>query len=634
MPVRFNPTGLLDVASDPADLPSQSDGKLEVSGAMTRCTNLHLDRGGIAITRRGSAKLNTTTIETEIHRIIEQGGNRYAFAGTQIYKNESSIATDLTDAAWSALLYNAYNTEIQSVFALNGTDRKRIENEAVYEWGSESPLVAPVLGIGTLTGLTGAYNAKYTYVRKEEDVVVWESNPSPAADDSLTLTDQSLKVICTLPYDSQITHIRVYRTPTDGTVYYYDAELVVPAADDTEYAYAYLYDWETEYLTGDDLYQAFSANDVTGLCNIYSWELDDAYAGTDNDLKATFPWEFAVTNVTLYSNTDDSALGTEASWTNHDRPPLGTTVIGPAYGGHIFILKDNLLYYCLANQPEYWPSTYYIEVGSIQTPIKAGAFLNGQLFLASTAEIYSIQGTGPGTFFPLPMSAQTGTVNPDCFVAVVGYGIFHLGNDGIYQYASGKDDLITRGQLEPVFWGETAGSIPGLNRTYIDNCWMLNCHGKLYFAYPGGSSQYCDNFLILDLASKRIVHHSYAAAMKTAAYDYTNKRILTGDTSGYIWEIEKVELTDDNGTAIAWEIQSKNFNQYYKYFPRYAKYDVKVNGGSATGYILLNDTVKQSHTITGDRISRKRLVTGCTGERLAVRLSGSGSVQIYGAEVE
>jgi hypothetical protein len=219
-------------------------------------------------------------------------------------------------------------------------------------------------------------------------------------------------------------------------------------------------------------------------------------------------------------------------------------------------------------------------------------------------------------------------------VAVVGYGIFHLGNDGIYQYASGKDDLITRGQFEPVFWGETAGSIPGLNRTYLDNCWMLNCHGKLYFAYPGGTSQYCDNFLILDLASKRIVHHSYAATMKTAAYDHTNKRILTGDTSGYVWEIEKVELTNDNGTDIAWEIQSKNFNQYYKYFPRYAKYDVKVNGGSATGYILLNDTVKQSHTITGDRISRKRLVAGCTGERLAVRLSGSGSVQIYGAEIE
>jgi len=216
MPVRFNPTGILDIASDPADLPSQSDGKMEVSGAMTRCTNLRLDRGGIAITRRGSATINETAITGDIHRIIEQLGNRYAFAGTQIYKNESSIKTGLTDAAWSALLYNAYNTTVQSVFALNGTDRKRIEGDSVYEWGSESPTVAPVLGIGTQTGLTGAYNAKYTWVRKEADVVVWESNPSPAADNSITLTNQSLKVIVTLPADSQITHIRVYRTLTAG----------------------------------------------------------------------------------------------------------------------------------------------------------------------------------------------------------------------------------------------------------------------------------------------------------------------------------------------------------------------------------------------------------------------------------
>lgn len=633
MPVRFNPTGILDISSDPADLPSQSDGKMEVSGSMTRCTNLHLDRGGKAITRRGSAKINATAIKTQIHRIIEQLGNRYAFAGTQIYKNETSIATGMTDAQWSALLYNAYNTTTQAVFGLNGTDRKRIEGDTVSEWGSDSPTVAPVLGTGELTGLTGAYNAKYTWARKEGDVVVWESNPSPAADDSVTLSDGSLTVNCSLPTDTQITHIRVYRTLTSGSVYYFDVEIAVNAIDNTEYDIAYIYDWELDELTDDDLYYAFSQ---TGPSIIYthSWENDDDYAGDDNAVKFTQPWENTEMGATVVCYQGDTLLGTEASWTNHDRPPLGTVVLGPAYSGYIFIIKDNLLYYCLPNQPEYFPADYYIEITAQQAPIKAGAFINGQLFIASGSEIYSIQGTGPGTFFPLPMSAQTGAVNSDCFIAVLGYGIFHLGNDGIYQYAGGKDELITRGQFEPIFWGETSGSIPGLNRTYITNCWMITSHGKLYFAYPGNTSQYPDNFLVMDLASKRIVHHSYSSLMKTAAFDLTNNRLLTGDTDGYIWEIEKSDLTDDDGTAIAWQLQSKNYNQYYKYFPRYAKYDVSVISGTAYGYVLLNDTVKQTHTITGDRNTRKRLVTGCTGDRLAVRLSGSGRVQIYGAEIE
>ena len=59
MPIQFNPSGLLDIGTDPADLPAQTQGKMTVSGAMTRCTNLNLDRTGIASTRKGSVKINS-----------------------------------------------------------------------------------------------------------------------------------------------------------------------------------------------------------------------------------------------------------------------------------------------------------------------------------------------------------------------------------------------------------------------------------------------------------------------------------------------------------------------------------------------------------------------------------------------
>jgi len=213
MSVIFKPDGSLDVATDPSDLPQTiDDEKNLVSTAMTRCKNLRLDQKGVVKTRDGSFKLNSTAISTAIHKIIEQAGTRFAFAGTVIYSNESSIATGLTSAMWSAILYNAYNDTTQDVFCLNGTDRKRIEAGAVKEWGITAPTVAPTIVAGALTGLTGAYNAKYTYCRKSGSTVIAESNPSPAGAAAVDLNNGSLSVTWTASGDSQVTHVRIYRT--------------------------------------------------------------------------------------------------------------------------------------------------------------------------------------------------------------------------------------------------------------------------------------------------------------------------------------------------------------------------------------------------------------------------------------
>lgn len=683
MPIRFNPSGTLDVGTDPADLPAQAQGKMVVSGAMTRCTNLTLERTGIASTRRGSAKLNPSydyayshaweadyitgdivnpftydpdlsesyvftwelNITTEddpgfknltpgamdqvyITRIIEQAGFRYSFGGTDIYRNESSIKTGLTPADWSAILYNSYTSANQSVFSLNGIDRKRVTETDIEEWGSDYPTQKAVIRIGWQTGLTGVYNVKYTWARKEGDAVVWESNPTSAAT-AVTLSNQSLQIMCAIPADTQITHIRIYRTAAGGSTYLHDQDISI---DWNTYKWAYCYNWEADYVTGTT-YQAF-ITDVNNIgIKMFTWEkyYGDS-AAYDYDIKSTFPWE---SNNIIDTKTADSALGTEASWVNHDRPPLGNVVLGPNFNGICFILKDNNLHYCLPNQPEYWPSEYYIEVSAPQNPLKAGAFLDGVLYLANAMEIYQISGSGAGTFFPLPMSAQTGTVNANCFVAVKGQGIYHLGTDGIYLYSGGKDLLISRGNLDAIFRGENAGNIPGLNRTDISNCWMITYHGRLYIGYPGGTSEYPDNVIVLDLQTQKLVHHIYAATFQTVGIDNLNTRLLAGDIDGYVWKWEDVDSLDDEGTDISWQIQTADFNQLRKYFPRYAKYDVKVGtGATANGYILLDEVSKQTHPLNGDRLTRKRLVDGCTGDRLAVRITGTGAVDIFGVEIE
>ena len=265
----FSPTGSLNVSWDASDLPGERAEGSEKSGAMTRCKNVRIDQRGKSFLRDGSTKINGSAIETAIYWIEEMDGSRFVFAGTNIYEDEASLSSAMTSAQWSAMQYNAFNDTTKQIFALNGTNSVRVVSGEVNNWGIDAPTVAPTLLTGAGSGLTGAYNAKYTYVRKVGGAIVAESNPSPAADLALSLNDQSLSVNVIDSTDTQVTHIRVYRTLAGGNIYYLDAEITSGNA----YDYGYSHDWEF-----DDTYIAgvgyrFSVNDVTHVTdNTFTWE--------------------------------------------------------------------------------------------------------------------------------------------------------------------------------------------------------------------------------------------------------------------------------------------------------------------------------------------------------------------------
>lgn len=564
MKIIFAPTGSLDVSTDPGKLPEKADTNSVSSGAMTRCTNLHLDNPGMASTRRGSAKLNSFPTDTNITRIIEQAGKRYTFSGSYIYEDEVQIdSTRTAGTTWTATWYNPYNSTTENIYAINGTDRVRIEGGTVYEWGIESPVSAPTISEGSLTGITGTYQYVITYCRKEGSTVVSESNPSDPG--SITVSDKDVDIEWVASSDPQVTAVRIYRSVAGGSEYYHVADVNIGTT-------------------------------------------------TYNDTMA------------------DDALGTEVE-TDHDRPPLGDIVIGPSFTGQLFILKDNNLYYCRPNRPDYWPPEYYTEISPATWPLKAGAIYDGQVYLASKSEIYQMQGTGATSYFPLPMGAITGTQSKECFSAVKGVGIFHLGADGIYQYTGGKDYRVPG--FTPVWEGETKGSLPGLDTTYLSRCWMRAWHNKLYFGYVGVGNTYPKDVIVWDLVTNQARHYQYGTGYVYLARDRTNHYLLTADTSGYVWSLEDVNVSTDNGASISWQIESKEFSPFQKMFPRYARYDVTLGtGATANGYILMNGTSKQTHTLTTSRANKKRLITGCTGDRVAIRLSGTGPVDIYKAMVE
>lgn len=564
MAIFWSPSGTLNVAQDPSDLPEQADQGGISSGAMVRCRNLRLDQKGIAKTRDGSRQLHSSVLGSPVWWIEEQGGIRYTFAGTAIYRNEVSLTFGLVEAQWIAIKYNAFNDTNQNVFALNGPNRKRVQGSEVHEWGLEAPENAPFLSVGSATGLTGDYNCKYTYVRKVDGVVVAESNPSPAGT-VVTLADQKLNVAVTAPDDEQVTHIRLYRTSAGGEVYNYDQEVEV---------------------------------------------------GTTS----------------FVSTQADGALG-DLIETDHDRPPAGTFVIGPAYDGTCFIIKDNRLYYCKPKQPEYWPSDYYIEVSSIQLPGKTAVFYNGQLYYLTVNDIYYIQGSGNGTFFPLPMRAKTGAQSTRGACAVAGRGIYHVGHDGIYLFSSGADTKITEDSLEPIFRGEDAQDMPGIGNLERSMIWTYGNH--LYFCYASVGKVYSGNVIVMNLDNNRVNFYEYPFDISAVAHDTRFQRLLAGDSAGIVRQIEARD-TDDDGEPIEFEVQGKDFIlQTRKHFPRWNKYDVDATDcEECYGELILEGEVFQTHAITGNRETRRRLVREGNGNRATIRIRGSGNVKVYAAESE
>lgn len=286
MTIFFSPDGSLNVAVDASDLPEAIEGRNSRSGAMVRCKNLRTNEDGKAITRDGSAKLNTTAIEAAIWWIEEQAGKRFSFAGTKIYEDEASIATGLTSAQWAAIKYNAFNDTAQNVFALNGTDRKRIESSTVNEWGVAAPTTAPILTTGQGTGLTGKYNVKYTYLRKVAGVTVAESNPSKSAKLHKELNDQSLAVDIVASSDAQVTHVRLYRTLKNGIRYYVDQD--IPAAI---YTHGVSQTWEDTDNHFSGAAFKFTITDSTHSTeNTYTWEEQPNVQSDDGSGYADGSW--------------------------------------------------------------------------------------------------------------------------------------------------------------------------------------------------------------------------------------------------------------------------------------------------------------------------------------------------------
>ena len=565
MSIHFRPSGDLNVSTAPTDLPSDAQGRDVISEEMTRCKNLSVDRRGRVDTRDGSTRPSANAMTSRASFILEQAGDRYAFVDSGIYKNEAALtATGLTDGDWSAVSYNAFNETSQSVFALNGTDRKRIDSSGnVREWGIDGPGAAPTVAVGAGTGLTGTYKVKITYARLSGSTVLSESNPSDASSGQ-ALTNEDLAVTWVASSDAQVTHVRIYRTLAGGSIYFFDQNV-------------------------------------------------------------------AVGTLTVDTSTADASLAGEVA-TNHDRPPAGTIVAGPFYNGIIFIAKGNLLYWCLAKQPEYVPATNFIEVGPPSRTIKAIVDLGGQAYCVTDKQLWYIQGAGAGTFNPIPLQTLAGGPNQFGAAGVEGRGIYHLGRDGLYLYSGGRDTKVSQTQFEALFDSDATelNGMQPVGAWPITTQWLWAFENKLYFHYGVG------NLIVLNLDTSRSTYYTFDQQLYAPTTDHTNRRFYVGDAGRFVRRVEDPSATDDVGSGIDWEVESMEFTlQTRRHFPRWIKYDADVEAATnVTGKVILDGAVHHTHSLTSNRKTARRLIDTGNGRRCSIRFTGTGTATVYAAEME
>jgi hypothetical protein len=195
--------------------------------AVMRAINadLHTQVGTMKL-RAGRSSLGDTGSGSAIRTMALHNTRRYQVAGTNLYRNFISISSSLSasNQVTGLAAYEPLNDTTTWSFIADPAGMYKDDGTNLYNWGLTAPAAAPVLAVGAAGSLNGTYGARYTYARVVGGVVVSESNPCPAPT-GVALTNQQLNIPVVASTDPQITHIRVYRTLTNGTSYLFDQQV-------------------------------------------------------------------------------------------------------------------------------------------------------------------------------------------------------------------------------------------------------------------------------------------------------------------------------------------------------------------------------------------------------------------------
>src|SRR5437899_6253556 len=176
--------------------------------------DLHTQPGALVLRLGRTALFSPAMTDLIVRRLSRINNVRYQIAGQSLYRNGTNILNGLLSPNLVTTLapYRPFNDTAIWAFIADDSGMRKDNGTTLYNWGIAAPTLAPVVSATAGGSLTGAYQARFTYIRKVAGALVAESNPSPASS-AVTLSTQALSISSPIaPTDPQVTHYRLYPT--------------------------------------------------------------------------------------------------------------------------------------------------------------------------------------------------------------------------------------------------------------------------------------------------------------------------------------------------------------------------------------------------------------------------------------
>lgn len=280
-------------------------------------------------------------------------------------------------------------------------------------------------------------------------------------------------------------------------------------------------------------------------------------------------------NVFLDNITELETLLNHRLETNNDGIPDGAHFIfGPGSENRLFALvARNRCHYTKTwqltyNRAENWPADFFFNVADGSELGMAGIATDTHLLVWTDIQTYEVRALGDDLYLPIPIPNSRGLV-AKLAVAEGDGRIFFLASDGIYEHAGLTQRRITE-LITPFFAGETVAGVLPIEPTAAHLCqlqWYADPYAPmLVLLYPTLGSSVLDGELVIKRSLvtglySDISFDTHSPALSTVyAEEVLPTRLLAGDTTGRVVQIEALSADDDEGNAIDWSMRSRSMD--------------------------------------------------------------------------